>query len=75
MVASAPSAGCVPQPEWKKCHSSLLSRCDICTEVGQSTSRSWALMPTARSCCCMTSAALYMGVRSRLVSRTIGSLR
>ena len=46
MVASAPSAGCVPQPVKKKFQPSVVFCC-ICTEVGQSTTFIWALMPTA----------------------------
>ena len=59
MVASAPSAGCVPQPVKKK-FQPVSGFSAICTEVGQSTTFSWALMPTACICCCITSAELYI---------------
>ena len=61
IVDSAPSAGCVPQPVWKKFQPVSPLR-NIWIEVGQSTTWISALMPTAFICSACTTAALYMEV-------------
>ena len=49
----------MPQPVQKKFHP-VSGFNAICTEVGQSTTFSWALMPIACISCCITKAELYI---------------